>query len=62
MLGNVTDGQTGAEMKGRDRFLVSAGLSFISDSDSPVGAFGQVPLLLLRHWLGNMEGRGVLIA
>lgn len=30
--------------------------------DSPVGAFGQVALLLLRYWLGNMEGSGVLVA
>lgn len=31
------------------------------DSDSPVGAFGQVSWLLC-HWLGYMEGRGILIA
>lgn len=30
--------------------------------DSPVGALGQVPLLLLRHRLGNMERSGVLVA
>lgn len=30
-------------------------------AEIPVGAFSQVPGLLC-HWLGNMEGRGVLIA
>lgn len=30
--------------------------------DSPVGAFGQVALLLLRYRLGNVEGSGVLVA
>lgn len=60
--GNVTDRQMGAQKTGTGLFLDSTGLSFISDSDSPVSAFGQVPLLLLCHWLRNMEGRGVLIA
>lgn len=30
------------------------------DAEIPVSAFGQVPWLLC-HWLGDMEGRGVLI-
>lgn len=33
----------------------------IGDSDSPVSAFGQVPRLL-RHWLRNVEWRGIVIA
>lgn len=31
-------------------------------AEIPVGAFGQVPLLLLRHLLGNVEGVGELVA
>lgn len=31
------------------------------NTEIPVGAFGQVPLLLC-HWLWDMEGRGVLVA
>lgn len=30
-------------------------------AEIPVGAFGQVPLLLC-HWLWNVEGRGELVA
>lgn len=52
----------GAQDERTGSFLDSTGLSFIADSDSPVSAFGQVPLLLLCHWLGNMEGSRVLIA
>lgn len=43
-----TDGQRGVSLRGR--------------WDSPVGAFGQVALLLLRYRLGNMEGSRVLVA
>lgn len=31
------------------------------NTEIPVSAFGQVPLLLC-HWLWDMEGRGVLVA